>query len=109
MSKWARESAYGGKSTSELDKENGMSGVNRVKKEAAARRTEKKNKKPKHGDYVASRKVIKNAYNNLKKQETKMSVAMPYKSKWSKGGKKQVNPKGQMVQTAKAIGISFGD
>ncbi len=27
----------------------------------------------------------------------------------SKGGKKQVNPKGQLVQTAKAIGIAFGD
>ena len=27
----------------------------------------------------------------------------------SKGGKKQVDPEGQLVQTAKAIGISFGD
>jgi 6-phosphofructokinase 1 len=27
----------------------------------------------------------------------------------SKGGKKQVDPEGQYVQAAKAIGISFGD
>ena len=62
-SRWASDSSFGGKSMSELDKENGESGLSRVRKEAAARSAERKaqrkGKAAKYGDYKLAGKRVK--------------------------------------------------
>ena len=62
-SRWAKDSAYGGKSTSQLGKASGESGLSRVRKEAIARSAERKaqrkGKAAKYGDYKLAGKRVK--------------------------------------------------
>ncbi len=69
--RFARSSAFGGINESLLSREIGKSGISRVKKEASARRAEKKARKKKRpvipADFKSARIVIDKAFNKLKK------------------------------------------